>query len=192
MSADQTTVHTPRPRTRERERARARARPLSRKSLAVILISVLTGCATDNPEPEPDYSGLGDFDTSQVVIIRAGDTVRIVTEVARTEDQHQLGLMERKSLPEQQGMLFVYSEVQDSTASFWMFRTRIPLDIAFADSVGVIRSILQMQPCDSPNPQLCRAYPANARFMYALEMNLGFFARHGINIGDTLRIAESR
>jgi uncharacterized membrane protein (UPF0127 family) len=89
-------------------------------------------------------------------------------------------------------MLFIYNTVQDSAASFWMFRTRIPLDIAFVDSAGVIRSIQQMQPCDSPNPQLCRTYPANARFKYALEMNLGFFARQGVNIGDTLLIVEPR
>jgi uncharacterized protein len=172
-------------------RPRERERPLSRlmTRLAVMLV---TACSSDQPDAEPDYSNLGDFDTAQVVITTAQDTLTITAELAETDQQQMLGLMERRSLPELHGMLFIYPTVQDSTAAFYMFRTRIPLDIAFADSAGVIRSIQQMQPCESPNPQLCRTYPANVRFKYALEMNLGFFANHRVNIGDTLRLAKQR
>jgi uncharacterized membrane protein (UPF0127 family) len=153
-------------------------------------IVLLLGCASEDAETEPDYSGLGNFDTAVVAIVRASDTLRISAEIAETEDQRQLGLMERRSLPDQHGMIFVYDSVQDAASSFWMFRTRIPLDIAFADSMGVIRSIQQMQPCESPNPQLCRTYPAQTRYKYALEMNLGFFEQQGVNIGDTVRIVS--
>lgn len=151
---------------------------------------LLLGCASEDADTEPDYSGLGDFDTAVVAIVGGGDTLSITAEIAETEDQRQLGLMERRSLPEQHGMIFVYDSVQDAASSFWMFRTRIPLDIAFADSQGVIGSIQQMQPCESPNPQLCRTYPAQTRYKYALEMNLGFFERHDVKPGDTVRIVS--
>jgi uncharacterized membrane protein (UPF0127 family) len=153
-------------------------------------VVLLFGCASEDADTEPDYSGLGNFDTAVVAIVRGGDTLRITAEIAETEDQRQLGLMERKSLPDQHGMIFVYDSVQDAASSFWMFRTRIPLDIAFVDSLGGIGSIQQMQPCESPNPQLCRTYPARSRYKYALEMNLGFFERHDVNVGDTVRIVS--
>jgi uncharacterized protein len=153
-------------------------------------VYLLLACASEDADTEPDYTGLGNFDTAVVAIMRTSDTLRITAEVAETDDQQRLGLMERRSLPEQHGMIFVYDSVQDAASAFYMFRTRIPLDIAFADSVGVIRSIQQMQPCESPNPQLCRTYPAQTRFKYALEMNLGFFERHDVNIGDTIRVVS--
>jgi uncharacterized protein len=73
-----------------------------------------------------------------------------------------------------------------------MFRTRIPLDIAFIDAEGVIRNIVAMEPCEQPNPQLCRRYPAQVPFLMALEMNRGFFQRHGIGVGDRAVVSGRR
>lgn len=124
------------------------------------------------------------FDTGSVFIATAGDTVRVRVEIAQREEQRRHGLMERQQLAEDAGMLFLYDDVQPAGSGFWMFRTRLPLDIAFLDEDGRILSILQMAPCESPNPQFCPSYAPDTAYRYALEVNAGFFARQGIHAGD--------
>ena len=84
------------------------------------------------------------FDTATVRIAAAADTHRVTVELAETPEQQALGLMERRSLAADAGMLFLYATAQPESSAFWMFRTRIPLDIAFIDSAGVIRTILSL------------------------------------------------
>ncbi len=155
--------------------------------LAIGVMLMVVACGDADVPPPADYSNLGSFDTVAVEIITAGDTLEVQAELAASEEQRQLGLMERTQLPEDHGMLFVYDEVQDSTASFWMYRTRIPLDIAFVDTAGRIVAIRTMQPCESPYAQRCPVYPAGAPFSSALEMNQGYFQRHGVQLGDIIR-----
>lgn len=124
------------------------------------------------------------MDTGTVQIVTATDTVQMHVEIARTEEERGYGLMERTSLPENAGMLFVTTEPQDSTRGFYMFRTRIPLDIAFLDQDGRILSILTMQPCTSPQPSLCYVYSPGVTYYNALEANQGYFARNNIKPGD--------
>ena len=88
------------------------------------------------------------------------------------------GLMYRDSLGADRGMPFVYPDEQ--MRGFWMKNTRIPLDIAFADSAGRIVWIDQMAPLDTDSTS--SRYPAK----YALEMNQGWFAAHGVAVGATL------
>lgn len=112
------------------------------------------------------------------------DTVRIPIEIAETEAQRAFGLMRRPSLPADAGMLFVYPQEQPPEGSFWMFNTLIPLDIAFIGADGTIGSIVPMEPCTSPYPQWCPGYTAGVPFRSALEVNRGYFARQGIEVGD--------
>jgi uncharacterized protein len=153
--------------------------------LAAYLLFGPVGCG-DRGEVE-DTSALlpaVTWDTAEVRIETAEDTIPIRVEVAANDEQRAVGLMHRTSLPEDSGMLFVYDSLQPPEGSFWMFNTRIPLDIAFLDADGVIVSIRQMEPCASPYPQWCPSYEAGAAFQYALEMNLGWFQRKGAGIGD--------
>lgn len=149
-----------------------------------LLCVVLLGSCEREEIPPPDYSALGGFQRTEARVITANDTVLLNVELAANEEQRSLGLMERTSLPDGAGMLFLYDSVQDSTASFWMFRTRIPLDIAFIDSTGTIASITRMVPCESINPDFCPTYPAGVRFSHALEVPAGYFERAGIRVGD--------
>ena len=84
--------------------------------------------------------------------------------------------MNRDSLPEDHGMLFVYPEEQ--ILSFWMRNTRIPLDIAFIDRNGFILEIQQMQPHDD------KSHASKQPAMYALEVRLGWFEDHEVEPGD--------
>ncbi|MCB9665024.1 MAG: DUF192 domain-containing protein [Alphaproteobacteria bacterium] len=104
------------------------------------------------------------------------DGTALVVEVADDPEERAQGLMMRDHLAADRGMLFVYPEAQPR--SFWMKDTRIPLSIAFLDDKGVIRKIADMTPLSLDHTK--SVYPAR----YAVEVNKGWFAAHGIEVGD--------
>ncbi|HSD41807.1 MAG TPA: DUF192 domain-containing protein [Burkholderiales bacterium] len=99
----------------------------------------------------------------------------IRAEVANTFDSRARGLMFRKSLGANNGMLFVFTDL--SAHCMWMRNTYVPLSVAFIDEQGTIVSVHDMQPLDETSH--CAAKPAR----YALEMNRGWFAQKGIKPG---------
>ncbi len=113
--------------------------------------------------------------TAKVVI--KSDTLFV--EVAVTPEEREIGLMYREFLPENNGMLFIFE--QESRLSFWMKNTFIPLSIAFINSDGIIVDIQQMEPMTTKS-HISR-FPAK----YALEVNKGWFKKHRIAVGDTVR-----
>ncbi len=106
----------------------------------------------------------------------------ITAELADTFGTRMQGLMLRKSMDTNAGMLFVFDE--NSAHCMWMKNTLIPLAVAFIDESGVIVTILEMQPHDETSR--CASKPAR----YALEMNKGWFAQRGIKPGTKLRGLE--
>jgi len=104
---------------------------------------------------------------------------RIEAEVAANDQHRQVGLMNRKTMPAQRGMLFVFP--QERTHCMWMRNTLIPLSVAFIDADGYIINIENMQPQTEDNH--CAKVPAR----YALEMNEGWFAQRGIKPGFRLQ-----
>ena len=103
---------------------------------------------------------------------------RISAEIAVTAEDRRLGLMHRESLPEDHGMLFVFPE--EKVLTFWMKDTPLPLSIAFADAGGRILAVADLTP-HSRDP-----VSSGAPARYALEMNRGWFERHGVYPGDTI------
>ncbi len=104
---------------------------------------------------------------------------RIEAEVANTFRSRQTGLMHRRVMPLQRGMVFVFPE--DAVHCMWMMNTLLPLSVAFVDASGRILNIEDMQP--QTRDSHCAAAPAR----FALEMNQGWFREHGIRAGDVLR-----
>lgn len=97
-------------------------------------------------------------------------------EFAKTWDQRRKGLMNRKSLCQKCGMLFQFEE--ERVGSMWMKNTYIPLDIAFISRDGTITDIKSGKPHD------LTPIRSSQKILYALEMNLGWFARHQVSEGD--------
>ena len=153
---------------------------------ALVLLPALlaVGCGDDVGAGDEPAEPLVAYDTVRVRVETDADTIALSVELAETDAQRRNGLMERTALPADAGMLFVYPEARDSTAGFWMYRTLIPLDIAFLDDDGRILDIQSMKPCESPNPRVCRLYGPGVPFSAALEMNEGWFAAHGVEPGD--------
>jgi hypothetical protein len=99
----------------------------------------------------------------------------IQADVANTFPSRAQGLMFRKSLAANQGMLFVFPD--SGPQCMWMRNTYVPLSVAFIDDAGVILNIADMKP--QTEDSHCAAKPAR----YALEMNQGWFAAKGVKPG---------
>lgn len=166
---------------------------LSISTILVLAANLLVGCRGENENAKDDedvYEHVMAFDSARVRLARASDTIPLRVELAVKPEQKSMGLMERRHLDDNAGMLFVYDSTQPPDAGFWMYRTRIPLDIAFADSTGVIRSIRSMIPCPTTLAQGCPTYTPDVPYQYALEVNAGYFTRHGVAVGNTLVLTD--
>ena len=150
------------------------------------LVALAAACGGESAKDDDAYEHVMSFDSTRVRLVGTRDTVPLRIQLAVSPEQKTMGLMERRRLAEDAGMLFVYDSTQSGDAGFWMYRTRIPLDIAFLDSVGVIRAIRSMVPCPTTYAAGCPTYTPDVPYRYALEVNAGYFARHGIGIGQSL------
>ena len=112
------------------------------------------------------------FKKSQV---KVGNHV-LKVEVATNNEQRMQGMMYRKSMGAEEGMLFVFDEPE--YLSMWMKNTLIPLSVAFLDKDGVILNILDME------PQTLDSHTSAGPAVYAIETNKGWFAAKKIKPGD--------
>ena len=133
--------------------------------LSLLPVSIQLGCSEA-------------LDTIDVAI--NGQVLRL--EVARTTEEQAKGLMHRKTLPENQGMLFPYES--DRKLSFWMKDTAIPLSIAFLAADGTIKEIYDMRPFS------LKTVSTRQSVRFALEVNQGLFVRLGIGVGDRVELPE--
>lgn len=106
----------------------------------------------------------------------AGHTV--TAEIADSAGEREIGLMHRKELAPEHGMLFVYPEAK--VRHFWMKNTLIPLSIAYLNAEGRIVHTADMDPLEEA--PVSSVYPAT----YALEMSRGWFVANGVNPGDVV------
>ncbi len=109
--------------------------------------------------------------------LKIGDN-KIEAEVADEDSERMQGLMYREELPENGGMLFVYAAPEE--LKFWMKNTKIPLSIAFIDADTRIVRIADLEPHDLESTSSGQAA------LYALEMQRGWFDKHGITEGSTV------
>lgn len=122
------------------------------------------------------------FESSLVRIFRAqgGPPVLFDVEVARSTEQKARGLMYRDVVPRGSGMLFILGPPE--RASFWMKNTRIPLDLVFARTDGVIESIIAMA-----KPYDLTPLSSQGLVSTVLEIAGGEALRLGIKPGDSLQ-----
>jgi uncharacterized protein len=140
----------------------------------LLLAGLLTGCGGPAMEKVP---GPG-----SVVELTVGGK-RISVELATDDPSRQRGLMFRKEMPEDRGMLFIWPErgrngqAGRRRQAFWMRNTEIPLSIAFIDDEGKVLEIVDMEPHDERQRQ------SKDEVRYALEMNQGWFRKNGLGPG---------
>ncbi|MEP7051588.1 MAG: DUF192 domain-containing protein [Pseudomonadota bacterium] len=128
-----------------------------------------------------DPVGPSDSARSYVNFTDAPGSPRLAVELARTEAEKERGLMYRTTLPEEQGMLFVWNDEEPRT--FWMHNTCIPLDMMFIARDGTITGILEQVPTLNDEP---RGVPCPAA--YVLEVNAGWSRAHGVKPGTKVHV----
>jgi hypothetical protein len=102
----------------------------------------------------------------------------INAQVAATPEQRAIGLMHRREMPTNEGMLFAFE--QAGVQCFWMKNTLLPLTAAFVADDGTIVNLADMKPQSLDSH--CSAQPVR----FVLEMNQGWFAKRGIQAGSKL------
>ena len=144
-----------------------------RAGWALPLTLLVAGCARSGPEAAVPPKLASDW-----FAIKVGDrTVQMQLAINSAEMEH--GLMERRELGRDQGMLFVYrTPVQ---MSFWMRNTPLPLDIGFFSPEGELKEIYAMLPFDETPIR-----SQDVRLQFALEMNQGWFHDNGVRPGAKL------
>ncbi|MCJ8275551.1 MAG: DUF192 domain-containing protein [Bdellovibrionales bacterium] len=109
-----------------------------------------------------------------------GKTLEV--EVAESHEQRAQGLMNRTSLGENKGMLFIFDFPQH--LSFWMKDTFIPLSIAYFDKEKSLKETYDMKEQNMMEKvQDTRGYPSQCQCVYALEVNQGWFQKNNIKKG---------
>jgi len=143
-------------------------------ALLPVLLAAACGCRrTDRPKLVP-----AEGERPGRTRVTVG-SVPLWIEIADDEAMRARGLMFRRELPEDEGMLFVFE--YPHRLSFWMKDTHLPLDIAFLSDDLRILNIEAMRPLDE-GPRYVSRGPAR----YAVETNQGWFNKNGVKPGDTL------
>jgi uncharacterized membrane protein (UPF0127 family) len=106
----------------------------------------------------------------------------IQVEVAKTPEERTHGLMGRKHLGKDEGMLFVFE--REDYHGFWMKDTQISLSIAFVDKGGQIIGIEDMKPLT------LETHTPSQPILYALEMKKGWFSANAIKAGDVVKFSK--
>lgn len=114
--------------------------------------------------------------------IGTNNTVKL--EVAQTEQEIERGLMYRTSLPEDQGMVFIFSPPRP--VNFWMAHCFISLDMLFIKNGKIIKIFENVPPCRAQNERDCPTYPSGAGIEVSevVELAAGYSKRHNVKVGD--------
>jgi uncharacterized membrane protein (UPF0127 family) len=157
--------------------------------LALCLLSLSLSCRTATTgEAQPDtsqektkVSNAPASVPARVVLSPPGeDPVSVTVEVVQTDQDRQRGLMYRKHLAPDAGMLFIFE--REEQHNFWMHNTLIPLDMLFIKADWTVLGIVENA---TPHTDSLRGVPGASQ--YVLEVNAGFSRRHGLQAGMSVR-----
>jgi len=107
-------------------------------------------------------------------------------ELADDDNLRALGLMYRKKMSDEDGMLFIFPDAQ--LRAFWMKNTLLPLDILYFDANKKIVSISENTPPCKNTSSRCPNYPSKKPTKYVLEINAGLSKKYGFKPGDEMII----
>jgi uncharacterized membrane protein (UPF0127 family) len=111
------------------------------------------------------------------------DNSCVEAELALTQEDRLIGLMNRTFLPENEGMLFIFDK--ESIHKFWMKNLFINLDVIWLNDMGrIIHIDKNVMPCD----EYCKSFGPELPVKFVLEVNGLYTDRHNINVGDIVRM----
>ena len=140
------------------------------KAALVLALAGTLGCRRPTPAPSAP---------ARVLVDAAPGTVAVQEEVARTPEAQQRGLMYRKELARDAGMVFVFAA--EKRHGFWMANTLLPLDMLFIADDGRVAAIVEREPLGLESTD------GGVASRYVLEVNRGWSKAHGVKVGDRVR-----
>ena len=139
-----------------------------KKILGCLLVAVMSFSASAQSAPQTNLARAN---------LTAGMHL-IQVQLAQNFEQRQIGLMWRKEMPQNEGMLFIFE--QPAEQCFWMRNTLLPLTAAFVADDGIIVNLVDMKPMSDDSH--CSKKPVR----FVLEMNHAWFAKRNIQAGFKL------
>ena len=158
---------------------------LRRKTLAWVLSIALAGPGFSANAQGQRVTKVAPRPADTLVMLPDGSTVHV--ELARTEAERQFGLMERTSLPQGRGMLFIHDE--PGRYPYWMYDCKIGLDIIWMDQK---RRIVEMSPNTPPckgEANTCPNYGGRESSVYVLELPVGSIKAHQLAVGQVVNFS---
>jgi len=146
----------------------------------VLIAALFSACAQDQKVPK-----VPPRPANTLVMLPDGSTVHV--ELAKTEAERNFGLMERTSLPQGRGMLFIHD--QPGRYPYWMYDCKIGLDIIWMDQA---HRIVEMSPNTPPckgKSTTCPSYGGNETSLYVLELPVGSIKAHQLAVGQTVNFS---
>jgi len=142
---------------------------------ALVMFALLAGCRSQD---SVDDIGLS--------FVTFPNGTKITVEAARTPPELIKGLMDRDSMPRNRGMLFTHPD--ENIYHYWMYRTKIPLDIIWMDGDHrIVEMSLDTPPCTEKSAGNCINYGGHVKSRFALEVNAGVASANKLQAGDVLR-----
>lgn len=155
-----------------------------RRLLLLVAVLVMTACTADAPDPAP--TGEPTFTKDGTLTFLRPDSSAIVTidiEIADTDAKRETGLMRRRSMAYDKGMLFIFDTVE--AGGMWMKNTPLPLDMIFVNANGHVVDIVERT-----KPFSLDSITPDAPRKYTIEVRAGFVNRYGVT--DSTRITWTR
>lgn len=168
--------------TRTRKKKNATMQRRSWLLLLLILPLIAGVVFSIVPKPSPKMSGPAFVKQGELRFLSKDGKKIIATidiELAANDEKRTRGLMWRRKMEENQGMLFVME--QQEIQSFWMLNTYIPLDIIFVDEQRQIVTIRS-----NTQPQSLDPVTSDQPALYVVEVNAGYCRKNGISVGDRI------
>lgn len=143
------------------------------KAAAALLLAAALACPRSPPPADPAPAA------ARVLVDAERGTAAVRVEVARTPEAQERGLMYRKALDPDAGMIFVFDV--EKPHAFWMANTLLPLDMIFISADGRVAAIVERAPLGLESDD------GGVAARYVLEVNRGWSREHGVKKGDRVR-----
>ena len=161
--------------------------PVRSTTVIVLFVFYSFGLSAKESRPSPTASPTKSelIQKLEVQEILVG-SAKLSVEMAKNSEQQQKGLMYRKQMPANHGMLFVFDN--EEVRNFWMKNTFIPLSIGFFNTKKELIDIQDMTPVVSEMQTDIPSYQSTGPAKYALEVNLGWFKKNKVRLGNKLNL----
>lgn len=126
-----------------------------------------------------------DSERKEITVLTEDNSFNISVEIADSESEREKGLMYRRKLELDEGMLFVFED--EEPRSFWMKNTYIPLDIVFIDSDGRVINIEEAYPEPNTSENDLKTYESAGDAQFVLELNSTFSEKYSLNTNDRVK-----